>query len=65
MNAPSPGIIALFQPNEYYDTLDEYLEAIGEAMKAEYEAIVAARNPVADRCAGLGHGATHHVPGPL
>jgi len=42
MNAPSPGIIALFQPNEYYDTLDEYLEAIGEAMKAEYEAIVAA-----------------------
>ena len=42
MNAPSPGIIALFQPNEYYDTLDEYLEAIGEAMKDEYEAIVAA-----------------------
>jgi 5-methyltetrahydropteroyltriglutamate--homocysteine methyltransferase len=42
MNAPSPGIIALFQPNEYYDTLDEYLEAIGEAMKVEYDAIVAA-----------------------
>ncbi|MGB0091816.1 MAG: hypothetical protein WBP81_04710 [Solirubrobacteraceae bacterium] len=42
VSAPSPGIIALFQPNEYYDTLDEYLEAIGEAMKTEYEAIVAA-----------------------
>ena len=42
MNAPSPGIIALFQPNEYYSGLDEYLEAIGEAMKTEYEAIVAA-----------------------
>src|SRR5262249_10486635 len=42
MNAPSPGIIALFQPNEYYETLDEYLDAIGEAMKTEYEAIVAA-----------------------
>jgi 5-methyltetrahydropteroyltriglutamate--homocysteine methyltransferase len=42
MNAPSPGIIALFQPNEYYDTLDEYLDAIGEAMKHEYETIVAA-----------------------
>jgi 5-methyltetrahydropteroyltriglutamate--homocysteine methyltransferase len=41
MNAPSPGIIALFQPNEYYGTLEEYLEAIGEAMKVEYEAIVA------------------------
>ena len=39
---PHPGIIALFQPNEYYDTLDEYLDAIGEAMKHEYEAIVAA-----------------------
>jgi 5-methyltetrahydropteroyltriglutamate--homocysteine methyltransferase len=42
MNAPSPGIIALFQPNEHYATLDEYLDAIGEAMKTEYEAIVAA-----------------------
>ncbi len=42
MNAPSPGIVALFAPNEHYDTLDEYLSAIGEAMKTEYEAIVAA-----------------------
>ncbi|HEY2318593.1 MAG TPA: cobalamin-independent methionine synthase II family protein [Solirubrobacteraceae bacterium] len=42
MNAPSPGIIALFQPNEYYATLEEYLDAIGEAMKVEYETIVAA-----------------------
>jgi 5-methyltetrahydropteroyltriglutamate--homocysteine methyltransferase len=42
MNAPSPGIIALFQPNEYYGSLGEYLEAIGEAMKTEYEAIVGA-----------------------
>ncbi len=42
MNAPSPGIIALFQPNEFYPSLDEYLDAIGEAMKVEYEAIVAA-----------------------
>jgi len=42
MNAPSPGIIALFQPNEYYQSVDEYLEAIGEAMKIEYEAIAGA-----------------------
>ena len=42
MNAPSPGIIALFQPNEYYGRPDEYLEAIAEAMKTEYEAIVEA-----------------------
>ncbi len=43
MNAPSPGIIiALFQPNEYYKSRDEYLFAIAEAMKTEYEGIVAA-----------------------
>jgi 5-methyltetrahydropteroyltriglutamate--homocysteine methyltransferase len=42
MNAPSPGIIALFQPNEYYSSLDEYLAAIAAAMKVEYDAIVAA-----------------------
>jgi 5-methyltetrahydropteroyltriglutamate--homocysteine methyltransferase len=42
MNAPSPGIIALFAPNEYYGTSEEYLEALAEAMKVEYEAIVAA-----------------------
>ena len=42
MNAASPGIIALFQPNEYYPSRDEYLSAIAEAMKTEYEAIVGA-----------------------
>jgi 5-methyltetrahydropteroyltriglutamate--homocysteine methyltransferase len=42
MNAPSPGVIALFQPNEYYGTPDEYLEALADAMKTEYEAIVEA-----------------------
>jgi 5-methyltetrahydropteroyltriglutamate--homocysteine methyltransferase len=42
MNAPSPGVIALFQPNEYYKTREEYLHAVGEAMKSEYEAIIAA-----------------------
>ena len=42
MNAASPGVIALFQPNDYYTTQDEYLEALAEAMRPEYEAIVAA-----------------------
>lgn len=42
MNAASPGVIALFQPNEHYSTQDEYLEALAEAMRPEYEAIVAA-----------------------
>jgi 5-methyltetrahydropteroyltriglutamate--homocysteine methyltransferase len=42
MNAASPGVVALFQPNDFYRTLDEYLEALAEALRTEYEAIVAA-----------------------
>jgi 5-methyltetrahydropteroyltriglutamate--homocysteine methyltransferase len=42
MNAASPGVLALFQPNDYYPTQDAYLEALAEAMRAEYEAIVGA-----------------------
>lgn len=42
MNAASPGVIALFQPNSHYKTQDDYLEALAEAMRPEYEAIVAA-----------------------
>jgi 5-methyltetrahydropteroyltriglutamate--homocysteine methyltransferase len=40
MNAASPGVIALFQPNDYYPTQDEYLIAVADAMSAEYENIV-------------------------
>ncbi len=42
LNAASAGVIALFQPNDFYPTPDEYLEAIAEAMRTEYEAIAAA-----------------------
>ena len=42
MNAASPGVIALFQPNDFYPSYEKYLEALGEAMRPEYEAIVAA-----------------------
>ena len=42
LNAASPGVIALFQPNDFYKTPDEYLEAVAEALRVEYEAIVAA-----------------------
>lgn len=42
MNSASPGVIALFQPNEHYPSHERYLEAIAEAMRVEYEAIVAA-----------------------
>jgi 5-methyltetrahydropteroyltriglutamate--homocysteine methyltransferase len=42
LNAASPGVIALFQPNDYYRTQDEYLAALAEALRSEYEAIAAA-----------------------
>jgi 5-methyltetrahydropteroyltriglutamate--homocysteine methyltransferase len=42
LNAASPGVIALFQPNDYYPTADAYLEAVAEALRSEYEAIVGA-----------------------
>ena len=42
MNAASPGVIALFQPNEYYSDHKSYLYALADSMKAEYEGIVKA-----------------------
>ncbi|MEM6373350.1 MAG: epoxyalkane--coenzyme M transferase, partial [Pseudomonadota bacterium] len=42
MNAASPGVIALFLQNAHYSTRDAYLAALADAMKAEYETIVAA-----------------------
>lgn len=42
MNAASPGVIAVFHPNEYYSADEDYLEALAEAMKQEYEEIVGA-----------------------
>ncbi|MAF83963.1 MAG: epoxyalkane--coenzyme M transferase [Chromatiales bacterium] len=42
MNAAAPGVIALFQPNDYYPNHEQYVEALGEAMRIEYEGIVAA-----------------------
>ena len=41
MNAASPGVISLFLQNDYYKTRDAYLAALADAMKAEYETIVA------------------------
>jgi len=42
MNAASPGVVAAFQPNEYYPSHEAYVEAIAAAMREEYEAIAAA-----------------------
>jgi 5-methyltetrahydropteroyltriglutamate--homocysteine methyltransferase len=40
MNAASPGVIALFLPNQYYPSREKYIEALAEVMKAEYKAII-------------------------
>ena len=40
MSAPSPGILATAVRNEHYDTLANYLAALGRALQVEYEAIV-------------------------
>ena len=41
MNAASPGVISLFLQNDHYPTRDAYLAALADAMKEEYETIVA------------------------
>ncbi len=40
MNAASPGIISQFCPDHHYGDQATYIEALGEAMQTEYEAIV-------------------------
>jgi len=42
MNAASPGLITAFQPNRFYPTHEAYLADLVDAMRPEYEAIVAA-----------------------
>ncbi|MCL2429101.1 MAG: cobalamin-independent methionine synthase II family protein [Alphaproteobacteria bacterium] len=41
MTAPSPGILAMAVRNEYYDTLEAWLAALGTALTVEYQAIAA------------------------
>lgn len=56
ISAPSPGTIAIFQPNEYYPTYEKYLEALTEVMRPEYEAIAAAGITLSVDCPDLGMG---------
>ncbi len=39
MNAASPGVISVFQPNQHYSSEEAYLAALADVMRAEYEAI--------------------------
>ena len=61
MNAASPGVIALFFRNDHYATREEYVYAIAEAMRAEYEAIAAAGLLLQIDCPDLGDGPPHPV----
>lgn len=42
ITAPSPGLIARAMQNAFYDSEDEYLAALTQALRIEYEKIVAA-----------------------
>ena len=42
MNAASPGVISLFLQNDFYPNREAYLAALADAMKQEYETIIAA-----------------------
>jgi 5-methyltetrahydropteroyltriglutamate--homocysteine methyltransferase len=39
MSAASPGVVEMFMPNRYYASTEEYLFALADAMKQEYDAI--------------------------
>jgi 5-methyltetrahydropteroyltriglutamate--homocysteine methyltransferase len=55
-SAASPGVISIFFANEHYKTREEYLFAIAEAMRPEYEAIVAAGATLQLDCPDLAMG---------
>jgi 5-methyltetrahydropteroyltriglutamate--homocysteine methyltransferase len=55
-SAASPGVVSLFFANEFYATDEEYLFAIAEAMRYEYETIAAAGTTVQVDCPDLAMG---------
>jgi len=56
LNAASPGVIALFFRNDHYPTREEYVYAIAEAMRVEYEAVTGAGILVQIDCPDLAMG---------
>ena len=55
-SAASPGVISIFFANQFYETQQEYVFAIAEAMRFEYEAIAAAGAIVQLDCPDLAMG---------
>ncbi len=56
MTAASPGVISLFFRNDHYASESAYLAAISDAMRPEYEAIVAAGFDLQIDCPDLAMG---------
>ena len=56
LTAASPGVVSLFFRNEHYATEEQYLFAIADAMRQEYETIAAAGFVVQIDCPDLGMG---------
>jgi 5-methyltetrahydropteroyltriglutamate--homocysteine methyltransferase len=55
-SAASPGVVSLFFANEFYASDEEYLFAIADAMRYEYETIAAAGTTVQLDCPDLAMG---------
>ncbi len=56
LTAASPGLIAIFHPNRHYPTHMAYLEALANAMRVEYRAIVEAGFDLQVDCPDLAMG---------
>ena len=56
MNSASPGLIAVFQPNEYYASHQDYLEALAKVMHEEFKVITESGLIVSIDCPDLGMG---------
>ncbi|HEX4328131.1 MAG TPA: cobalamin-independent methionine synthase II family protein [Burkholderiales bacterium] len=56
MSAASPGVISLFFRNDYYKSEEDYLHAIAEAMRHEYEAVAKAGITLQIDCPDLAMG---------
>jgi 5-methyltetrahydropteroyltriglutamate--homocysteine methyltransferase len=56
MSAASPGVTALFFPNKYYPSDEEYVFAIAEGLRHEYETIAAAGITLQVDCPDLAMG---------
>jgi len=56
MSAASPGVTALFFPNQYYASDEEYVFALAEGLRHEYETIAAAGITLQVDCPDLAMG---------